>query len=153
MDHSVFSGREWTIRSKAETRGDILPSSTRWGSTPKAEWRNIGLQGYYYVSTETLLEAPVDRLDRDGMTFEADYTFEIGRERLDEIVIYGRYGFANEDTVDAKRFKWVQYGGGVQFNLASSFHANVSYLVQSEQGDAPEADNNVFTLLSLVYEF
>ena len=119
------------------------------------KWKGVGLRGYYYVSEENLAEAPQDTLDRHGFTVEPSYTFNLESlesRYLKAITLLGRFSSADEDKLDGKTVRRLQYGIGANVDITNTFHAKLGYIIQGEEEDAPEIDNDVFSV-SLTAEF
>lgn len=115
-------------------------------------WKGFGLRAYYYISQEDLADAPQGALDRDGLTVEPRYAFDLQSRRLKRLLLHGRYSFANEETLAGTTFKRLQYGMGVNFHITAVFQAKVGYVIQQEERSAPEVDNDAFNF-SLTAEF
>ena len=119
------------------------------------KWKGVGLRGYYYVSEENLAEAPQDTLDRHGFTVEPSYTFNLESlesRYLKAITLLGRFSSADEDKLDGKTVRRLQYGIGANVDITNTFHAKLGYIIQGEEEDASEIDNDVFSV-SLTAEF
>ncbi len=110
------------------------------------------LSGYYYASTENLDDAPVDKLDRQGVTGELGYRFDLDYRFFKAIGLAARVSYATEETIADGTQGWLQFGGAAYIQVTRTLTFRGSYMAQEESDDAPAIDNNLLTI-SMTAEF
>jgi len=82
----------------------------------RANVNNFGIRSYYYMSTETLDNAPINEFIRNGATIEPFFDWNTSTHWLKRIQFHARYGFAEEETFTGTN-KWLQSGAGINFHF------------------------------------
>lgn len=129
-----------------------------YGPDLRLDYAGFDLRSYFYFSEEDLqvqAAAPgvtLTELEREGLTVEPAYTFDIGLDRFQEITVLGRFSYADEETMAGESLRRYQYGAGVVLGLTRNFSVDINYMAQEEGEDLLETANDAFTA-SLTAEF